>query len=64
MAGNLFALGEISAMRLLDVEFPADFADACPGPAFGVAGTRRLAGVADGPLVGTIIKPSVGLSPE
>ena len=35
-----------------------------PGPQFGIAGTRRLAGVAAGPLIGTIIKPSVGLSPE
>src|SRR6185436_15699354 len=31
---------------------------------FGVAGTRRLAGVETGPLIGTIIKPSVGLRPE
>jgi len=35
-----------------------------PGPAFGVTGTRTLSGVAHGPLIGTIIKPSVGLSPE
>jgi ribulose-bisphosphate carboxylase large chain len=28
-----------------------------------VAGTRRLSGVFDRPLIGTIIKPSVGLSP-
>ncbi len=51
-------------MRLLDLRVPEAFARACPGPAFGVAGTRRLAGVMQGPLVGTIIKPSVGLSPE
>jgi ribulose-bisphosphate carboxylase large chain len=63
VAGNLFELRELSAIRLLDVEFPADFADACPGPAFGIAGTRRLAGVESGPLIGTIVKPSVGLSP-
>ncbi|MFV2093674.1 MAG: RuBisCO large subunit C-terminal-like domain-containing protein, partial [Hyphomicrobiales bacterium] len=28
-----------------------------------IAGTRRLAGVATGPLIGTIIKPSVGFGP-
>jgi ribulose-bisphosphate carboxylase large chain len=64
VAGNLFELGHFSGMQLLDLRFPAAFADACPGPAFAVAGTRELAGVPDGPLVGTIIKPSVGLSPE
>ena len=37
---------------------------AYPGPRFGVEGTRRLAGVHERPLIGTIIKPSVGLGPE
>ena len=64
VAGNLFELAEVSALRLLDVDFPEEFATAYPGPAFGVTGTRRLAGVAERPLIGTIIKPSVGLSPE
>ena len=35
-----------------------------PGPRFGVEGTRRLAGVEGRPLIGTIIKPSVGFGPE
>lgn len=62
VAGNLFELAEVSALRLVDLRFPEAFAAACPGPAFGVAGTRALAGLAAGPLIGTIIKPSVGLS--
>lgn len=64
VAGNLFELAEVSALRLMDVDFPAEFAAAYPGPAFGIAGTRRLAGVDGRPLIGTIVKPSVGLSPE
>lgn len=64
VAGNLFELAEVSALRLLDVTFPPAFAAACPGPAFGVEGTRRLAGLASGPLIGTIVKPSVGLTPD
>jgi len=31
---------------------------------FGVAGTRKLTGVEDRPLIGCIVKPSVGLSPS
>ncbi|MBZ9739033.1 MULTISPECIES: ribulose-bisphosphate carboxylase large subunit family protein [unclassified Mesorhizobium] len=62
--GNLFELHHLSAMRLLDVTFPDAFADAYPGPAFAVEGTRRLTGVEGRPLIGTIVKPSVGLSPE
>jgi ribulose-bisphosphate carboxylase large chain len=62
--GNLGELRELSGIRLLDVELPRSLAEACPGPAFGVEGTRALAGVRDRPILGTIVKPSVGLSPE
>ena len=64
VAGNLFELRAVTGLRLTDLQLPASFAAAYPGPAFGIAGTRRLAGVVEGPLIGTIIKPSVGLSPE
>jgi ribulose-bisphosphate carboxylase large chain len=64
VAGNLFELRAFSGLKLLDLRLPRAFGDANPGPAFGVEGTRRLAGVATGPIVGTIVKPSVGLSPE
>lgn len=63
VAGNLFELREFSGLRIEDIRLPLAFADAGPGPRFGIAGTRRLTGVASGPLIGTIIKPSVGLSP-
>lgn len=64
VAGNLFELGEITALRLLDIDLPADYAAQFPGPAFGVEGTRRLAGVHGRPIIGTIIKPSIGLGAE
>jgi len=64
VAGNLFELKPFSGLRLVDVKLPEAFLEAYPGPRFGVTGTRRLAGVERLPLVGTIIKPSVGLSPE
>lgn len=64
VAGNLFELRGFSGLRLLDIEFPPEFAAAYPGPQFGIEGTRRLAGVEARPIIGTIIKPSVGLSPD
>jgi ribulose-bisphosphate carboxylase large chain len=63
VAGNLWELRQLTGLRLLDLRLPAAFAAAYGGPKFGVAGTRRLAGVSDRPLIGTIIKPSIGLSP-
>jgi len=63
VAGNLYELAPFSGLRLLDVEFPHAFADVYAGPQFGVDGTRKLTGVEGRPIIGTIIKPSVGLSP-
>jgi ribulose-bisphosphate carboxylase large chain len=64
VAGNLFELRQVSGLRLTGLTLPPSFGKTYPGPAFGIDGTRRLAGVKSGPMVGTIIKPSVGLSPE
>src|SRR6478672_3129552 len=64
IAGNLFELQELFACRVLDLQLPAEFVAAHPGPAFGVAGTRRLTGTKKGAMIGTIVKPNVGLSEE
>lgn len=64
VGGNLFELRAFSGLKLLDLRLPRIFGEANPGPGFGVEGTRRLTRVSNGPLIGTIIKPSVGLSPE
>ncbi len=64
VAGNLFELKQFSGLRLLDIRLPKVFAERYTGPKFGIDGTRRLAGVENGPLIGTIVKPSVGLEAE
>jgi len=64
VAGNLFELSEVSGLKLIDLELPPIFAERYPGPQFGIEGTRKLSGVSGRPLIGTIVKPSVGLTPE
>lgn len=64
VAGNLFELKAFSGLKLLDIQFASDFATRYRGPRFGVPGTRELSGVEGRPLIGTIIKPSVGLDPQ
>ena len=64
VSGNLYELHHFSGLRLLDVQIPDAFKTRYPGPQFGIDGTRRLSGVYDRPLIGTIVKPSVGLTPE
>ncbi|WP_313693370.1 ribulose-bisphosphate carboxylase large subunit family protein [Achromobacter mucicolens] len=64
VGGNLYDLGEVTGLRLESMELPANYRAQFDLPQVGIAGTRALTGVDKGPLVGTIIKPNVGLSPE
>jgi ribulose-bisphosphate carboxylase large chain len=61
VAGNVFGLDAIKRLRLNDVRFPEDLVRSFEGPRFGVRGVRELLKVHDRPLVGTIIKPKLGL---
>ncbi len=62
VAGNVFGLGRLEAVRLVDVEFPESLVR-FNGPNFGIEGVRKLLGTHDRPHVGTIIKPKLGLNP-
>ncbi len=66
VAGNLFGLREVKAVRLLDVEFPEEILDKFKGPRFGIQGVRKILNTQKSgrPHIGTIIKPKIGLPPE
>lgn len=64
VAGNIFGMKEVAALRLEAVRFPSEMVAGYPGPAYGVAGIRKVLSIPDRPLVGTIVKPKIGLSPE
>jgi ribulose-bisphosphate carboxylase large chain len=64
LQGNLYEITQFTGLRLMDIELPESFGKHYKGPAFGVTGCRHLTGVTDRPLIGTIIKPSIGLTPE
>lgn len=64
VAGNLYDLGEVTGLRLDTIALPAAFRACFPQPTQGIAGTRKSTGVATEPLVGSIIKPNVGLSAD
>ncbi len=49
-------------LRLLDISFPKDIVEAYKGPKFGIEGIRKLIKVENRPLLGTIVKPKVGLN--
>jgi len=62
--GNLYELSQFSGLKLIDLALPPSFAAHFRGPKFGIAGSRQLTGVQHRPLIGTIIKPSIGLTPS
>ncbi|MEJ7677550.1 MAG: RuBisCO large subunit C-terminal-like domain-containing protein [Segetibacter sp.] len=65
IGGPTFALASYEKSRLVDFSIPQAMMAKFPGPAFGIAGTRRLVGLEnDELLVGTIVKPTAGLTPE
>ena len=64
VAGNVFGLKALKNLRLLDVQLPAELTRTFNGPKYGIEGIRKLLKVKDRPLVGTIIKPKLGLKPE
>ena len=64
VGGNLFELQQFTGVRVEDIRLPQGFADRYGGPRFGIEGTRRLSGVERRPLIGTIVKPSVGFGAE
>ena len=62
VAGNLYDLGEATGVRLEHLQIEPGFRARFERPRHGVAGTRNLTGVDEGPVIGTIIKPNVGLT--
>jgi len=61
VAGNVFGLKTLRNLRLSDVYFPLKLIKSFKGPKFGIEGVRKLLKIYDRPLVGTIIKPKLGL---
>lgn len=64
VSGNLYDLGEVTGMRLLTLRLPAAYRQRFDMPVHGVKGTRAITGVARGAMIGTIIKPNVGMDTE
>jgi ribulose-bisphosphate carboxylase large chain len=66
VAGNLFGLGALTNVRLIDIKLPKSFVGQFKGPRFGIDGIRKLVGTQKERRahVGTIIKPKVGLNPK
>jgi ribulose-bisphosphate carboxylase large chain len=61
VAGNIFGMKDARNLRLEDMDLPEEIIRGFRGPVFGIRGVRKLLGVEKRPLLGTIIKPKLGL---
>lgn len=64
VAGNIFGMKVLRSLRLEDIKFPAPYISDFKGPKFGVEGIRKLLRIGKRPILGTIVKPKIGLGPR
>jgi ribulose-bisphosphate carboxylase large chain len=64
IAGNIFGMKSVKSIRLEDVSFPKSILKKFKGPRYGITGIRNMMKIKDRPLIGTIIKPKIGLNVE
>ncbi len=62
IAGNIFGMKMLNGLRLEDIDFPLSIIKSFKGPRYGIDGIRALLKIKDRPLLGTIVKPKVGLN--
>lgn len=62
IAGNIFGMKVLHNLRLIDVSFPHNILKEYKGPKFGINGIKKLLGINKRPILGTIVKPKVGLN--
>jgi len=62
IVGNVLGMKEISALKLLDVWFPSAMLEQYDGPSYTLDDMRKYLKVYDRPILGTIIKPKMGLT--
>ncbi len=61
---GIYSIRGFTGIRVTGLHLPDAFAAAHPGPQFGIAGSRKLTNVHNRPIIGTIVKPALGLRPH
>ncbi len=62
IGGNVFGMKAVKNLRLLDIRLPERYVRSFRGPKFGIEGVRKKLRVRKRPLLGTIVKPKLGLN--
>lgn len=64
VVGNVYGLKEVKKLRFVDLEMPEGFTRSFKGPQLGMDGVRKMTDIHDRPVLGTIVKPKLGLNAD
>lgn len=62
VVGNVLGMKEVNALKLLDMWFPPAMLEQYDGPSYTIDDMRKYLDVYDRPILGTIVKPKMGLT--
>ncbi len=62
VGGNIYGMKCVKGILWEDIRIPRKMLKSFQGPRFGIKGIRKYLGVYNRPLIGTIVKPKVGLN--
>lgn len=62
--GGQLDIEQITYCRVIRIRFPSDVMKYFKGPKFGITGIRKYLNIPERPLVGAIVKPKTGITPD
>jgi ribulose-bisphosphate carboxylase large chain len=63
VGGNIFGMKSIKELLWEDIQIPKKMLKSFKGPRYGIDGLRKRLRIKKRPLIGTVVKPKVGLQP-
>ncbi len=63
VAGNVYGMSTLKALKAIDCWFPKEMLDQFDGPSTTIQDMKAYLGIKDRPVLGTIVKPKIGLKP-
>ena len=64
VTGNVYGLSELTNLRIEGLDVPEGLRASFAGPQLGLGAVKARVGAEDRPVVGTIVKPKLGLEPD
>ncbi len=62
VGGNIYGMKSVKGLLWEDIKIPEKMLKSFQGPKYGISGVRKYLKIYNRPLVGTIVKPKVGLN--